>query len=273
MPPRGSGDGRCETTNACVRWAVTLVEPLVPIRQQARLEASLAEATTADPDFVALVLAGVTSDMVRALPTDDAWRTVVLLHAGGDAERPARPAQTPPDGPGAPTVAQTAPERLPEPLRGSQADLPPLWPDGRSFGAWDDGLDLADNVWGVPETDPFLAALVDGLTPRSARMLIAAFGGWRSAYAEARGILAAPRPDGPQPPHVELTDAVRWGCWRRRAYGPTPTEDVWPYESMYHWVMRANELFVAGKEPDEAEIEQYIGWNRIAEKGADQPKR
>ena len=279
MPPRRPGWDRRKSTDACVRFAVCLVEPLVPLRRQVELDAALAEAAAADPDLVALVLAGVTSDVVRTLPGDDAWRTLVLPPVPEGAPdpvqqasgSPASAAQKPADGP------RTPPEVV-QAVEGARAVLrpPPHWPllaqragtgasgphqvPGAVFGTWRDGTDLVELAWGSPERDPAFVPLADGLDAGGARVLVAGFVGWGSAADEARAVLEASGGSG----HAQLVDALRWACWRRRAYGLCPGEDTWPYESAYHWSTRAFTLLEQGVPPDEAEIERDIAQQRIA---------
>ena len=280
MPPGRSAWDRRRSTDACIAWAICLVEPLVPLRRLVRLDERLAEATADDPGLVALVLAGVTSDVVRTLPSDDPWRSLVLPEREQAPDRLSA-AQSAPDGPGAfPAVqrdpgarsgASGAPEG-PIPLE------PPRWPSGAPFGTWRDGTDLVELAWGSPERDPAFVPLADDLSPASARLLVAAVVGWRAAWAEARaildnaGILAAAGEPGAAElstqaglAHTPLVDALRWACWRRRAYGIAPAEDVWPYEATHHWATRAFELLELGKDPNEAVVERDIAWHRIAE--------
>ena len=255
MPPRGPGWDRRRACGACARWAITLVEPLLPIRRQEGLDARLVEAAAADPELVALWFAGVTSDVARTLPSDDAWRTVVREDAASGV-------RTAPDRSGTRAGKVPPAQVLSEAPEVAQA---PCWPSGESFGTWRDGTDLVELVWGSPELDPGLVPLADGLSPRGARVLVASLAGWRCAWVEAKHLVEAA---GKLQPVHDLADALRWACWRRRAYGIPPAEDVWPYESAHNWARRAFELLEDGTEPDEAEIERDVRWHRIGEQGA-----
>ena len=77
-----------DTNDAVTRWTICLVEPLVPLRRLIPLDAALAEATSADPELVALIFAGVTADVVRTLPSEDSWRSVVLCSHWQTARTP-----------------------------------------------------------------------------------------------------------------------------------------------------------------------------------------
>ncbi len=259
MPPGRSSERR-RSVDACLRWAVCLVEPLLPLRRLVRLDEALGEAPAADPELVALVFAGTTADVVRTLPPDDPWRTLALAEGVGAPDQPIAtgPARAPQEAPGAPGGSGAAP-RATAALSGAPGGPePPRWPSGRAFGTWRDGTDLVELAWGSPERDPAFAPLADDLAPGAARVLVAAFAGWRPAFAEARALLEA------VPAHAGLVDALRWACWRRRAYGLAPAEDVWPYESVHHWAERAFGLLERGQDPDEFVIESDIGWHRIA---------
>lgn len=276
MPP-GRPERRRRSADACLRWAVCLVEPLLPLRRLACLDEALGEATRTDPDFVALVFAGTTADVVRTLPPDDSWRSLALTSSAPTASAtdraiPADPPSAPLGAPRSRQMPRSAPQERPgaagcpgvpqdstAPVSGAPGrPEPPRWPSGRAFGTWRDGTDLVELAWGSPERDPAFAPLADDLAPGAARVLVAAFSGWRPAFAEARALLE------PAPSHAGLADALRWACWRRRAYGLAPAEDVWPYESIHHWAERAFELLELGKNPDEAVIESDITWHRIA---------
>ncbi len=267
---------RRQTFDVLTRWALCLVEPLMPLRRLIRLDEELAEVAMADPKLVALAFAGVTADVVRTLPSGDSWRSVVLLPALTDdqgAERPTSALQAPSGAVDALLESLCGPEVLAEPsgspLGVSLGDRPaPCWPSGARFGAVRDAADVVECGWSSPERDPALAPLADELSPAAARVLISAFSGWRAAWEETRAVLAVRTPQDPmeQPPHEVLTDALRWACWRRRAHSVTPPEDIWPWESMYHWAWRGILLFSRGEQPDEAKIERDIAWHRIADK-------
>jgi hypothetical protein len=228
---------------------VVLVEPLVSMPTRLALDERLAVAARRDPRFVAVVFAGAIADVVGTLPPDDRWRTLTLprspLSARSEPAGAARP----------PFVPRRRLGGFGEPTSGL---APPSWPSGRPFGTWKDGQDLAELVMGSPGRDPAFVPLADGLAPGAARVLVAAFGGWRSALDEAQALLDRTAS------HTGLVDALRWACWRRRAYGVVPAEDVWPYESLHHWAQRAFDLLERGVEPDTETIARDIGWHRIA---------
>ena len=260
LVPPGRPEQRRRSADACLRWAVCLVEPLLPLRRLVRLDEALGEAAAADPELVALVFAGTTADVVRTLPPDDSWRALAVAGRVGvpDQAIATGPARAPQERPGGSGASGAAPGSTAALSGASAAPEPPRWPSGRAFGTWRDGADLVELAWGSPERDPAFAPLADDLAPGAARVLVAAFCGWRAALAEARALLEA------APPHAGLVDALRWACWRRRAYGLVPAEDVWPYESVHHWAERAFGLLELGQDPNEAVIESDIAWHRIA---------
>ena len=257
-----------------VRWAVCLVEPLVSLQRLVHLDEALADAASADPELVSLVFAGVTADVVRTLPADDAWRTVVLLPSSANEPGATHPTsavqaasddpETPPEclrDPGTPSGPPGAPL---EPPPTAAPVLAPCWPSGARFGTWQDGTDLVELAWGSPERDPAFVPLADELSPAAARVLVAGFISWGDAWEAARDVLELHPPETPGRPAAPLVDALRWACWRRRAYGIVPAEDVWPYESAHHWATRAFALLEQGEPPEEAEIERDIAQQRIA---------
>ena len=266
-------------------------EPLVRLRRLIRLDAALAEVTMADPELVAMVFAGLTADVVRTLPSEDAWRTVELLPALADdeaAERPACAGPTIPGGAEAPRAAEQTPWNavrafVAAPGAAALGRPAPSSRSGAWFGTRRDGTRIIERVWSSPERDPECRPLADELSPAAARVLIGRLARWRVVWDETRVVVedrTAWRPgdrgrhlahsrlvalgDREPSPHEVLTDAPRWASWRRRAYGIAPAEGVWPYESAHHWAMWAFDLLEHGRSPDEDEIDRNITFHRIA---------
>lgn len=221
-PPRRPGWDPRRSVTACCAWGARVVEPLLSADQICRLEQGLAEATAADPVIVATWAAGITASVCETLSPDDMWRAVML----------------PPSG-------------------------PPLWPDGRAFaGSPADGEDLVPAVGPDLDLDVGLLPLEDGLSPRAARVLIAALlEGWRRARSEALELVEL---EEASQAASDLSAVIRTALWRRRAYGPVGSEeDAWSYDLAWRWAERAYAILETGVEPTDEELEADVRHQRI----------
>lgn len=61
-----------------IKWAATLIEPLLPPARRERLTTEFRRTAAAHPDRAVLVFAGVVSDLSQSLPAADPWSEVVF---------------------------------------------------------------------------------------------------------------------------------------------------------------------------------------------------
>ena len=206
-------------------WLVAQCEPLVPTLDRAVAEeAFVAEATTG-PARVTWWFAGVIADHVLTLPPPDPWRHL-SARVGSSLTR----------------------GRLPRPpaTTGAVGVRGP-------FGTVEDGQDLAHPSFAHAPTDVGLAAINSGLSRGGGALLAFAADGWdataRAAqllYAEHRA-QTGDRSAAAGRYFADLSGALRWAIWRRRAY--LGQGDDWTLASGFAWLWRAEEFHTHGKLP------------------------
>lgn len=224
-----------EPRDLAVRWAPTLVEPLLDLGYRVELERALESLVETHPDWFASFGGGVLSDMVATLPASDPWRSL-SARLGSMTVGHAPPAQ---DG------ARKA--------------------DGRAFGGLADHLDIIGAVFPDPVKDAALAAVAHPIHPRAIAVIGFAGHGWREAQNAVGMLVSMSNPTEPPPPPLPSgrlrlvtsvpaadpswpgvyrcwLDALRWVIHRRRAYGVGIEADPWPTESVYRWSWRADRI-------------------------------
>lgn len=227
---------------------MTLVEPLLPLAVRMSAHDDMNAVCRARPHWGAAFLGGVAADMIRSLPDGDPWRNLSArlgtLTMGGE----------PPAEPGA------------------------VRPDGVPFGTWHDMEDLVGLVFDAPEVDVALAAVAEPLSPAAAAVIAFASLGWEAAGRALRAAHATGVPDGsgeevvyPEKLRASVAGramyeagsaAIRWGIFRRRAYGQVAVDDPWPVESCFRWSWRADQITSQlDWSPDD--IEPTIDSNRL----------
>lgn len=232
-------------------WGASLSEPLLPLRQHAKVEDQLARAQLADHDMVHMFLAGMLADIVLTLPEHDPWR-----HLSGRI--------------GTLTIGDNPP--MSTGANGAE---------GFPFGTWRDAVDVVPLVHSSPFDDPGLMALAcEDLSPTAAAILASGAGGWRVALrfiTQAWNI-------GPESGNdfSGVTDmvtrqsyekgaklhytrgaacaAIRWAIHRRRAY--LSPSDPWPSESAFRWAWRASRT-ASGRTWSDEDVERAIAAEAI----------
>jgi hypothetical protein len=217
---------------------VTLTEPLLSPDRRQRVETAFADLAATRPRWLAYWAAGVLADIAGTLPRYDPW-TRLSGRLGRLTVGP-----EPPETDGA------------------------CHAGGQPYGTWTDGADLVALVFERPEVDAAFAALADPLDTTAAGLLAFAGHGpsWRDvlpAVVEAWRVTTgddlpdratATRAD-PEASRVwldQVTAAIRWLAWRRRAYGAGEA-DLWPHEACFRWASYAGETS-AGRPLDENAI-------------------
>lgn len=217
-----------------MRWAPTLVEPLLALPTRAALDDGLRQVCQTVPEWFASFAGGVLSDMVLTLPDGDPWRSMSARLG------PLTSGDRPPDMDGARRA------------------------DGRMFGTIQDHLDVVGMVFPDPSMDAALVAVADPIHTRSAALIGFASLGWREASNAVGMLVTMPDPSptakapaatgrlhlveetAPEPAWSGMyqcwLDAVRWALHRRRSLGVGADSDPWPLESIYRWSWRADRI-------------------------------
>lgn len=225
-------------SNAGLRWAIGLVEPLLPPELRIQQELELGELCALNPAFAAAFFAGVCSDMVLTLPAADPWR-----HLSARIDTP--------------TGTLTRGDRPPD-TTGA------VLPDGTTFGNLASVADIIEPVFNDHLIDVAVAAIAEPLAPEAAALIAFSADGWEQAVGAANAIHLTATDSNSDSGGVVLyrvgTTAVRWCVHRRRSY--ITADDAWPVESAWNWAWRAGKVAV-GKPWAEADIEIALAQEQI----------
>ncbi len=208
-------------------WLTAQTDGLVPTARRLMLDEAMAGLCQEHSRWACWWFAGVTSDLMRALPSDDPWRHLSAGVGVGKARMTRGRWATPETG------ARGARDR---------------------FGSPSDGADLVLDVGLPPAADPGLAALADGLSDESAAVLAFAADGWKPGGLAAIAVVGSAR----ETTFPVLGRCLAWAMWRHRCYAGAG--DPLPMDSGQAWGWRADEL-AAGRDLDDAEcarIEETI---------------
>jgi hypothetical protein len=236
---------------------VTLTEPLLSPDRRQRVETAFADLASSRPRWLVNWAAGVLADIAGTLPRYDPWTRL-----SGRLGRL--------------TVGLEPP-----------ANDGACHAGGQPFGTWSDGADLVALVFERPEIDAAFAALADPLDPMASGLV--AFAGHGPSWSDVlpavveawRLTTGADLPDAhtatrADPEAVrawleQLTGAIRWLAWRRRAYGVGQV-DLWPHEACVRWSSYASEA-AADRPLDEEAISAAISDEAVllAPEPADRP--
>lgn len=245
-------DGAIAPSVRACRWAISLIEPLMPLTRRLVLDDELREVCQHDPAWVATWFGGVLADLMGTLPPDDPWRGLSARVVGrGEEMTRGRP----------PADAGTGAWRA----------------DGSAFGTYDDMSDLVTQTFSDLETDRAVAALLDGLPVNAAAAIAFASDGWQEAgralamihtgsQQVALGIAGRPAADTGQRRWSAASSgrvlfdtgdaAIRWAIARRRAWR-LYDHDEWPIESAFNWAWRADRV-AAGEQVLQATVDSGI---------------
>lgn len=218
-----------------VRWALTLIEPLIPTAARQRLDADLLDYTVADPSQAATFYAGVTADMIGTL-TDrplDQWKQL-----SGRLGRHTHGAN-PPSANGA------------------------VRHDGQPFGTFADIEDRVELVVSAtPELDTAFAHIAyDQPRPETCGLIALAGDGWETAQQALIDVhTEAAANDGVQAAGQQMIDigtqAIRLTFGRRRLF--TFVDDAFAISSCWSWAWNALQMAETGNPPNPDLVREEI---------------
>lgn len=205
---------------ALSRWAVTLVETLIPVEMRLEADDALAHAFETDPTYINGWFAGVITSIAASLPAEDPWRNLAVTYIDGTGSKRhyytslALPLET--------TGARTR---------------------GRIFGSRRDHTGLVAPAFHDPHSDVGLAVVSKEVAAETAALIGVAGHADRATTHELIELIQNdPQWDG-QPARLRLrilTDALRFVMHRRRVY--VGANDNFDYAMLIAWITWAEDI-------------------------------
>jgi len=220
------------------RWAVTFVEPLLPVDARVGAEQGMLDLAAGDPQWTTALLGAVCADMALSLPPDDAFRHV-SSRVGTLTAGPGQPPET----------------------TGSVLD-------GKRFGTWQNFTDQETPTLDPLDADVMFAAVAEPLGDVAAGLAGFAFAGWDASIGAHR---AAAADIGHADWWAQGTSLLKWLTVRRRNRSVIGRDDDWIVRSIYRWGMKLAADWDTPPGPDRADLAATVAREVVEDDGRPDP--